>query len=138
MRSVENLLLPGNVLGDAALRAFAQACYADNKTFHQLRVLDLSDNFVTDAGVVELASVCGNTSSLRLLRTLRLSTNAIGTASLASIAAAVQASALTHLRVLELNNNGIGDEGLKVALAPAASPAGHVGLRDASLPMALT
>ena len=142
---LENLLLGGNLLGDACMTSLSAA--AARGRLRSLRALGLSRNDITDAGCEKLASnlALGHFPSLR---DLFISKNAVsdrcaaalgyaigltpGSCSGAVVIGEARCGGAAQLERLGLNDNNISDDGL-LWLLSALSGNHTIRLRELSL-----
>ena len=137
---LENLLLGGNLLGDACLASLSAA--AARGRLRSLRALGLSRNRITDYGCEMLAAQLAH-GNLPSLHDLFLSKNVVSDRCAAALGSAIgltpgacsgvaSCGGAAQLERLGLNDNNISDGGLMRLLA-ALSGNHTVGLRELSL-----
>ncbi len=115
LATVENLILSANALDDDAFQSLSVACYTNGRLLPCIKVLDLSDNFLTDEGVEMWCQSIAMSGALSTLRALKLGTNLFGPGILGSIARCAQEGGFKGLRELGLSNNAVGDDGIRDA-----------------------
>ena len=133
--ALRTLLLTGNgQIGDEGVRALAEAC-GGGRALARLTELRLSGNRIGDEGLRALADAVEKHGALPEIEQLHVNINVVGDTGVRSIASAAEARAFAKLRILNLQHNPVGEDGVAALVGALEVDKGVLpALRELHLP----